>query len=104
MTRQEQQIIEKIAKDELLIDTLETRYSDSLDFHDCCVASIKDALTAAFEAGRKAGRKAGKAASKKDDKAFYKWDDINEAMMATGHSPARILRFLFKLNEIRKGA
>jgi hypothetical protein len=100
MTKREQQIIEKIAKDELLIDTLETRYSDSLDFHDCCVASIKDALTAAFEAGRKAGKAA---ADKKQDN-IYEWDDINKAMMATGHSPARILRFLFKLNEIRKGA
>ena len=55
MTKREQKIIEKIAKDELLIDTLETQFSDSLDFHDCCVASIKDALIAAFEAGRKAG-------------------------------------------------
>lgn len=56
MTKQEQQIIEKIAKKELLIDNLETQFSDSLDFHNCCVASIKDALTAAFEAGRKAGK------------------------------------------------
>jgi hypothetical protein len=100
MTKREQQIIEKIAKDELLIDTLETQFSDSLDFHDCCVASIKDALIAAFEAGRKAGKAA---ADKKQDN-IYEWDDINKAMMATGHSPARILRFLFKLNEIRKGA
>jgi hypothetical protein len=58
MTKREQQIIEKIAKDELLIENLETQFSDSLDFHNCCVASIKDALIAAFEAGRKAGKAA----------------------------------------------
>lgn len=43
-----------IAQRHLNIETLETRKSDGLDFHDVAVWSIKDALDAAFEAGRKA--------------------------------------------------
>ena len=46
--------VNEIAQRTLGIDTLETRKSDSLDFHDCAVWSIKEALEAAFEAGRKA--------------------------------------------------
>lgn len=45
-----------IAQRHLNIETLETRKSDGLDFHDVAVWSIKDALDAAFEAGRKAGK------------------------------------------------
>lgn len=43
-----------IAQRHLNIETLETRKSDGLDFHDVAVWSIKDALETAFEAGRKA--------------------------------------------------
>jgi hypothetical protein len=46
--------INEIAQRILNIDTLQTRISDSLDFHDCAVWNIKEALEAAFEAGRKA--------------------------------------------------
>jgi hypothetical protein len=45
-----------IAQCHLNIETLETRKSDGLDFHDVAVWGIKDALDAAFEAGRKAGK------------------------------------------------
>ena len=45
-----------IAQRHLNIETLETRKSDGLDFHDVAVWNIKDALEAAFEAGRKAGK------------------------------------------------
>jgi hypothetical protein len=44
-------IIEEIASKHLGIQTLETRKSDSLDFHDCAVWSIKNALEAAYQAG-----------------------------------------------------
>lgn len=44
-----------IAKQHLGIETLETRNSDSLDFHDVGVASLKEALYAAFVIGREAG-------------------------------------------------
>jgi len=37
----------------LQIETLETRNSDRLDFHDLAVWEVKAALEAAFEAGRK---------------------------------------------------
>jgi len=43
-----------IAVDNLMLDdaeTLETRNSDSLDFHDCTVWSIKKALEQAYELG-----------------------------------------------------
>jgi hypothetical protein len=41
-----------IAKKYLYIDTLETRNSDSLDFHDVSVWAVKEALQAAFNAGQ----------------------------------------------------
>ncbi|HAI12369.1 MAG TPA: hypothetical protein DCM28_11740 [Phycisphaerales bacterium] len=46
--------INEIAQRILGIDTLETRKSDSLDFHEVAIWNIKEALEAAFEAGRKA--------------------------------------------------
>lgn len=49
-----EQQLQKIALDHLFIETLETRNSDRLDFHDVSVWGIKSALEAAFEAGRKA--------------------------------------------------
>lgn len=45
--------IEKIAKDELLIETLKQRMRDSLDFHDVSVWGVKKALIKAFLAGMK---------------------------------------------------
>lgn len=47
-----EQIFARIAKEHLLIETLETRNSDSHDFHDVSVAGIQAALAAAYEAGR----------------------------------------------------
>jgi hypothetical protein len=41
-----------------LIETLETRRSDSLDFHDVAVWCLRDALEAAFNAGLEQGRNA----------------------------------------------
>lgn len=55
-TKTKTEIINKIAKDELFLDTLETRKSDSLDFSDQAVWCIKAALEAAYEAGLKAGK------------------------------------------------
>ena len=43
--------IEEIAKELLSIDTLETRLSDSMDFHDCAVWQIKKALEEAWCCG-----------------------------------------------------
>ena len=45
------QLLTHIARDHLFIETLETRRSDSLDFHDVAVWCIRDALEAAFNAG-----------------------------------------------------
>jgi hypothetical protein len=42
----------EIATRHLNLETLETRNSDSLDFHDMAVWSIRQALEAAYEAGR----------------------------------------------------
>jgi hypothetical protein len=44
----------EIAERHLFLDTLETRMSDRLDFHDHAVWAVRSALEAAFEAGRKA--------------------------------------------------
>ena len=44
-------ILTLIAQKHLGIETLKTRNSDRLDFHDTAVWGIKDALEAAFKAG-----------------------------------------------------
>ena len=49
------QIFALIAHKRLFIETLETRHSDRLDFHDVAVWSVHDALEAAFKAGVELG-------------------------------------------------
>ena len=51
----DQQLMQ-IALDHLFIETLETRHSDRLDFHEVSVWGIKSALLAAYEAGRQAAK------------------------------------------------
>ena len=46
------QHLQQIAKDHLFVDTLKTRHSDRLDFHEVSVWGIKNALRAAFDAGQ----------------------------------------------------
>ena len=46
----------RIAREHLLIETLEQRNRDSLDFHELAVWQIKAALIAAYEAGRQAAK------------------------------------------------
>lgn len=55
------QTLQQIASTRLGIETLETRHSDRLDFHDLAVWSIEAALKAAFEAGQQAAQKGGAA-------------------------------------------
>ncbi|ALT76771.1 DUF6900 domain-containing protein [Paucibacter sp. KCTC 42545] len=55
-----EQLLTQIAQNKLGIETLETRKSDSLDFHDVAVWCLRDALEAAFNAGVEQGRKAAK--------------------------------------------
>ena len=51
-------LLTQIAQQHLGIETLQTRRSDSLDFHDVAVWCVRDALEAAFKAGVEEGRKA----------------------------------------------
>ena len=44
-------VLEDIAKEHLRVPTLETRKSDSLDFHDLAVWQLRAALHAAYQAG-----------------------------------------------------
>lgn len=44
-------LLAAIAKENLRIDTLDTRNRDSLDFYDVAVWSLKAALEAAYRAG-----------------------------------------------------
>ena len=53
-----EQLLTQIAQSKLGIETLETRKSDGLDFHDVAVWCLRDALEAAFNAGVQQGRKA----------------------------------------------
>ncbi len=48
--------LEHIAQTLLGLETLDTRNSDRLDFHDLAVWNIKTALQAAFEAGQQAAK------------------------------------------------
>ena len=50
------QLLARIALDHLFIETLATRNSDSLDFHDVSVWGVKSALEAAYQAGLAAGQ------------------------------------------------
>ena len=52
-----EQLLTQIAHSKLGIETLETRKSDGLDFHDVAVWCLRDALEAAFNAGVEQGRK-----------------------------------------------
>ena len=52
-----QQTIERIAREMLDLDTLETRRMDRLDFREQAVWSIAKALDAAYEAGRAEGQR-----------------------------------------------
>lgn len=60
MTRQDdkapENLLQKIALDHLFIESLETRKSDRMDFHDVSVWAVKSALMAAYEAGRQAAK------------------------------------------------
>ena len=51
MSKTKQQVIERIAKEHLHIESLETQNRDRDDFHDVAVWSIKSALEAAYAAG-----------------------------------------------------
>ncbi len=51
-------LLTRIAQEHLFIDTLETRNSDSMDFHDVSVWGVKEALLAAYQAGLAASQKA----------------------------------------------
>ena len=54
-------ILTLIAQKHLGIETLQTRNSDSLDFHDTAVWCLKDALEATFKAGVEFGASSPKA-------------------------------------------
>ncbi len=49
-------LLQQIALDHLFIETLETRNSDRMDFHEVSVWGVKSALIAAYEAGRQAAK------------------------------------------------
>ncbi len=49
-------LLELIAKTHLGCETLKVRNRDSLDFFDCGVASLRNALAYAFAAGQEFGR------------------------------------------------
>jgi len=48
--------LQQIALDHLFIDTLETRHSERLDFHEVSVWAVGSALMAAYRAGQEAAK------------------------------------------------
>jgi hypothetical protein len=62
------QTLAAIASQHLQIETLEKRWVGSLDFHEVSVWGVRDALTAAFDAGQEAAqRRAGKRGAAMDE-------------------------------------
>jgi len=59
------QALERIARSHLNIPTLHERKSDSLDFHEVGVWSLRRALRAAYDAGHQASTKSTKTTSQK---------------------------------------
>lgn len=57
-TQQLDLLLAQIALDHLFIETLQTRNSDRLDFHDVSVWAVQSALVAAYQAGLAAGQNA----------------------------------------------
>ena len=53
------QLFDRIANENLYIETLETQHRDMLDFHEVAVWGIKCALAAAYREGIKEGIKEG---------------------------------------------
>jgi len=51
-------LLARIAQEHLFIETLQTRNSDRLDFHDVSVWAVQSALMAAYQAGLAAGQNA----------------------------------------------
>jgi hypothetical protein len=51
-----EKVVAEIAKNILHIDTLEEQKRDHLDFHELSVWTIKQALAAAYQAGRNAAK------------------------------------------------
>ncbi|WP_186166163.1 DUF6900 domain-containing protein [Burkholderia gladioli] len=52
-------LLERIAFEHLGVDTLKKRRIVYLDFHDCAVWRLRDALIAAFDAGVEHARRGG---------------------------------------------
>jgi hypothetical protein len=65
-------IIADIARKQLRIETLETRESDSLDFHDVSVWGLRTALLCAFEAGRQTVRTKSKSNKNSKEGSSYR--------------------------------
>lgn len=55
--KRQEDSVQEIAGKILGLETLETRRSDGLDFHDLAVWQIKKALEEAYKAGFEAGQK-----------------------------------------------
>ena len=79
-----EQLLTQIAQSKLGIETLQTRNSDSLDFHDTAVWCLKDALEAAFKAGVELG-----ASMPKATEAEIAWLASRTARSSHRHQPPR---------------
>ncbi len=75
----------RIAQKHLRIETLETRNSDRLDFHDVSVWGVKSALQAAFDAGLRAAGGAPK-------QTVHRTRKVNAAHQTSGNGSAAALQ------------
>ena len=79
---QRDKTLAEIAASHLHLETPETRDSDSLDFHDMAVWSIKAALEAAYEVGRQSRAPVPTKRRGKGDKAVVLPIKNNDQSMA----------------------
>jgi hypothetical protein len=79
-------ILEGIANDILEIETLETRRSDELDFHDIAVWTLREALEAAYKAGAESTRREDAKPTRRPRATPY--ERTRAAVYATGNKYA----------------
>lgn len=92
-----QKILTQIAKEKLSLETLDTRKSDSLDFHDLAVWNIKEALEAAFHAGKDSAKPKKRKSSiscesTEDGKFLWPYPDGKQLTASFAHDESRYNR------------
>lgn len=93
------ELLLEIAKKHFFLDTLETRNSDSMDFHDVPVWSIKSAIEEAYQAGLK--HSLGLQSKPTSSEPIFKWGQIANAALKK-HYGEEVKEYAKKRGHYRK--